>query len=110
MPGYFDWSVWSWWTFLTVIVLMFSLVLFIAGVFTAYFGSGKSRGIGAGLLVLGLVIGIIYAWMAKNDLYFLEKAAIDLDVVIINGLMYILGAIIGALIAIGIFLGAIMKA
>jgi len=100
-------NVWDWWVFISVIVLILALMLLIAGIFTAYFGSGKSRAIGAILLVLGLVIGIVYGWMAYKDI---SPISIDLSTVIWNMLMYIGGAIIGALIGIGIFLGAIMKA
>jgi hypothetical protein len=32
--------------FVTILLLLFALFLFLAGIFTAYFGSGKSRAIG----------------------------------------------------------------
>ena len=38
---------------LTFLLLVFGLFLVLAGVFTAYFGSGRSRSIGVGLLVGG---------------------------------------------------------
>src|SRR5438093_242896 len=47
-------------TFLTILLLTFALFLLITGAFTAYFGSGKSRKIGVGLLIGGLVVGL--AW------------------------------------------------
>ena len=48
------------WTFVTILLLTFSLFLVITGAFTAYFGSGKSRKIGGGLLGGGVVIGVFW--------------------------------------------------
>src|SRR5256885_16864855 len=50
--------------FVTILLLTFALFLVITGAFTAYFGSGKSRKIGVGLLVGGLVVGDFWAWYA----------------------------------------------
>src|SRR2546430_438942 len=41
--------------FVTILLLTFSLFLVITGAFTAYFGSGKSRKIGVGLLLRDLI-------------------------------------------------------
>jgi hypothetical protein len=98
---------WDPMNFLTVLLLVFSLLLFIAGVFTAYFGSGKSRKIGAGLLVIGLIIGIIIAYMFSSFGPLNDTVAI-LEV-IKQTIAVLLAAIIGAAIAIGLFLLAIMK-
>src|SRR5436309_1031002 len=49
-------------TFLTILLLTFALFLLITGAFTAYFGSGKSRKIGVGLLIGGLVVGLAWGW------------------------------------------------
>lgn len=93
--------------FLTVLLLVFSLLLFIAGVFTAYFGSGKSRKIGAGLLVIGLVIGIIITFVFSN--YGPLDDVVRISQVISQSIAVILAAVIGAAIAVGLFLLAIMK-
>src|SRR3989442_1343444 len=50
----------DWMTFVTILLLTFALFLVITGAFTAYFGSGKSRKIGAGLLGGGIVIGLLW--------------------------------------------------
>ncbi len=98
--------------FLTILLLTFSLFLLITGAFTAYFGSGKSRKIGAGLLVGGLVVGIVWAYAAGPANW------IDISVggareplldVIVQSIGVILAAVIGAAAAIGLFLLAIMK-
>ena len=92
--------------FLTVVILVFALFMLLAGVFTAYFGSGKSRMIGVALLVVGLVVGVLWAFMALG-----EDGIIDVDLgkVIWDSFLYIAAGIVGALAAIGVFLVAIMK-
>jgi len=93
------------WDFLTVLILVFALFMLLAGIFTAYFGSGKSRMIGVVLLVIGLVVGILWVVMGYSDI----GIKVDLSGVIWNAFVYIIAAVIGALAAIGVFLLAIMK-
>lgn len=92
--------------FLTILLMTLGLFLVLAGIFTAYFGSGKSRTIGVVLLVVGLLIGII--WVA---LRIVDPSLINVSIgqTIWAAFLYILAALIGALIAIGAFLLAIMK-
>ena len=92
--------------FVTILLLTFAVFLVITGAFTAYFGSGKSRKIGAGLLVGGLVVGIVWG-LGMGPLDFIGK--VGLTGVIIDTLAVLLAAIIGAAAAIGLFLLAIMK-
>jgi len=91
--------------FLTVLILVFALFMLLAGIFTAYFGSGKSRMIGVALLVIGLVVGVLWVVMGG----FADMIKVDLSSVIWNAFVYIIAAVIGALMAIGVFLLAIMK-
>ncbi len=99
--------------FATIFMLTFALFMVIAGVFTTYFGSGKSRKIGAGLMVGGLILGIIWVLMTST-LYF-DETMIDLgenvyiEQVLIQAIVTIVAAALGALAAIGIFLLSIMK-
>jgi hypothetical protein len=90
--------------FVTVLLLTFALFLVITGAFTAYFGSGKSRKIGAGLLVGGLIVGIAWAYFAGP-----MSSDVSLTTVVIQSIGVILAAVIGAAAAIGLFLLAIMK-
>jgi len=96
------------WQFLTILLLVFGLFLILAGIFTAYFGSGKSRTIGIVLLVVGLVVGV-----AAGYLY--HTGALDggasgqLGSLLWESFLVIVAAVIGALVAVGIFLVAIMK-
>jgi hypothetical protein len=90
-------------TFLTILLMTFALFLVITGAFTAYFGSGKSRKIGVGLLVGGLIVGLLWGWYAGTS------TSLGLLTVIAQSIGVILAAIIGAAAAIGLFLLAIMK-
>ncbi len=92
-------------TFLTVVILVFALFMLLAGIFTAYFGSGKSRMIGVVLLVVGLLVGIIWVVLGA----FSDVINVDMSEVVWNAFLYIVAGVIGALIAIGVFLLAIMK-
>lgn len=90
--------------FVTILLLTFALFLVITGAFTAYFGSGKSRKIGAGLLVGGLVVGIAWGYYAGP-----MTVDVTLTTVILQSVGVILAAVVGAALAIGLFLLAIMK-
>ncbi|HEV2520541.1 MAG TPA: hypothetical protein VGX00_08030 [Thermoplasmata archaeon] len=85
-----------------ILLLVFGLFLILAGIFTAYFGSGKSRTIGVVLLVVGVVVGILTAFWYHNS-------TSGLTALIEESLLVIVAAVIGALAAIAIFLVAIMK-
>ena len=92
--------------FLTVLILVFGLFMLLAGVFTAYFGSGKSRMIGVALLVIGLVVGILWVVLGLDSVAIID---VDLSEVIWDAFLFILAGVLGALAAIGVFLVAIMK-
>jgi len=100
--------------FLGMMTLVFAIASIIAGIFTAYFGSGRSRAIGGILVVIGLLVFVIFMWGAGWLNGFLgmpaESSVFYFKNTILQGIIAIIGAIIGALIALGIFLMAIMKA
>lgn len=99
-------------TFLFVLLLSFAVFSLIAGIFTAYFGAGKSRAIGGVLLVLGLIVILIWVYFGVMQDYPDDsllgivhwEAAKTLE-----AFMTVIGAVIGAVIAIVLFLVAIMK-
>jgi len=102
-------------TFLSMMTLVFAVASIIAGLFTAYFGSGKSRIVGGVLIIIGLLVFGLFLWgaglldgiigtMPETDSIFYFKDHV------LNGVIAIVGAVIGAVIALGIFLMAIMKA
>jgi hypothetical protein len=96
------------WQFLTIFLLVFALFMILAGVFTAYFGSGKSRTVGIGLLVAGIVVGLL-AGYAYHAGWFGDAYKGELGGLVWESFLVIVAAVIGALVAVGIFLVAIMK-
>ena len=98
--------------FLSMLTLIFAIASIIAGIFTAYFGSGKSRAVGAGLIIIGLIVGVIFLWGAGFLTSFIGAPPDTMNFCgsVLNSIVAVIGAIIGALIALGIFLLAIMKA
>jgi hypothetical protein len=95
------------WEGITIFLLIFALFLILAGLFTAYFGSGKSRTIGVGLLVIGLVVGVGFGYWYHMTGHSYDH--ISLTTVIWESFLVLLTAALGALTAIAIFLVAIMK-
>lgn len=95
-------------SFLTVVIFVFAIVMMIAGIFSAYFGSGKSRTYGIVMLVTGLVVFVIWAFLVgwSNIELFADVHALD---VMIDSFITFLAILLGALIAIGIFLVAVLK-
>ncbi len=102
--------VWDWMSFLTIILVIFSIVMMVAGGFSAYFGNGKSKAAGAGLLVVGLVIFVawIYLVLFSNIAPFYMGADAFWDM-IYNVLISLVGVLVGALAAVGIFLVIVLK-
>jgi hypothetical protein len=98
------------WNFLTIVLLVFALCTLIAGLFTAYFGAGKSRKIGGGLIVLGLLVGVLWIYLAgMSNTVPGGDANIKVAEVVYLSIYVIIATIIGIAIALGLFLGAIMK-
>ena len=93
---------------LTLIVLAFALVILLAGVFSAFFGSGKSRAYGGVMAIIGLVVGVVWVYLTGfSDISpFYEVYTWD-D--IYNAILNLVGILIGALVAVGIFLVVVLK-
>ncbi len=97
--------------FMSMLTLVFAIASIIAGIFTAYFGSGKSRAVGAILIVIGLIVFVLFLWGAGLVTFLGTPPQImSFKGVIVNSIVAVIGAVLGALIALGIFLLAIMKA
>lgn len=88
--------------FVIIIALVFALFMILAGIFTAYFGSGKSRTIGIVLLAVGVAVGLFAGWEYHTTSPHLLR-------VIEESALVLVAAIVGALVAVGLFLVAIMK-
>ncbi|MGN1044784.1 MAG: hypothetical protein ACI4Q9_02355 [Candidatus Methanomethylophilaceae archaeon] len=94
--------------FLTVVILAFALVMLLAGIFTAYFGTGKSRTIGFVLLLVGLVVGALWIYLAGYsgiDAFYV----CGFTNVVLQAVLDFVAILIGAIVAVAIFLVAVMK-
>lgn len=99
---------WDIMSFLTILIFVFAIVLMIAGIFSAYFGSGKSRTYGIIMLIVGLIVLVVWAYLVgwSDIALFSEVAALD---IMIDALISFLAILLGALVAVGIFLVAVLK-
>ena len=99
------------WQFVTILLLIFGLFLVLAGAFTTYFGSGHARTIGVSLVVGGVVLGILFAFLyaAVGSGVSTGGQLNALGTLLWTGFLVIIAAVIGALAAVGVFLVAIMK-
>jgi len=93
-------------------MLVFAVASIIAGIFTAYFGSGKSRAVGAILIIIGLIVFVLFLYGAGVLTSFMGMPTGIMSFIgtVTSGIVAVIGAVVGALIALGIFLLAIMKA
>jgi len=92
--------------FVSMCMLVFAIGAIIAGIFTAYFGSGKSRAIGAVLLLIGIIVGVLF-WNYTDGIW--TTGGWGWDTVRL-GIVSLIGSLVGGLIALGVFLAGIMKA
>ena len=95
--------------FVTVAILAFAIMMVLAGLFTAYFGSGKSRTAGFIMLVVGIAIGILWVFLCHGFGSDPIITGVDIWEVFCNAIVDILGAFIGAVAAVAIFLVAVLK-
>lgn len=84
----------------------FALVAFLAGIFTAYFGEGRSRTMGVVFIILGILIGGIWGYLCMGEGALIDVALLD---ILKDAAIYLIAAAVGFLGAAGLFLLAIMK-
>jgi hypothetical protein len=95
-------------TFFAILVFAFGLFTLMAGLFTAYFGAGKSRAIGITLTVIGVIGLVLFGALTWPIVSLIAPIFNPSDVIF--GLAGVLGAAVGAVIALIVFLVSIMKA
>lgn len=93
--------------FLMVVLLTLGLGLFLSGLFTAYFGRGKSRMVGVALTVIGILFWAVTYVMNMQDILFGED--FKFMTTLMTAIGYVGAFVIGAIIAVAVFLVAIMK-
>jgi hypothetical protein len=80
----------------------FMLSMFGMGLLIAYYGSSKTRNVGVGFLLLGVVLAY---YLVEMPNHLVDTS----DVVFWNGMLAFIGGITGGVIGIVIFLIAIIK-
>lgn len=106
MSTVYLWNPWNWEVFFLVVLSLMAIALVVLGALTTYFGSGKSRIVGAVLLVVGVVVGILTIFLSL-DIFKLDGGLIE--TVIIPTFYYAIAGIVGVAIGLLVFLAAIMK-
>jgi len=94
--------------FVSLIVIAFAVVMLLAGILAAFFGTGKARGFGGVMAVIGVALIGIWIWLCGYSDIALFRS-IPLWDVFIDGIINLIGILIGALIAVGIFLVVVLK-
>jgi len=96
------------WSFLTIIIFVFSIVMMVAGIFSAYFGVGKNRIYGGVIFAVGLVVGFVWAYLTIwSDIS--PFCDVEVWTTMYNAVIDLIGVLIGALVAVGIFLVVVLK-
>ena len=94
--------------FVSLIVVAFAIVMFIAGLLAAFFGTGKAKACGGLMAVVGVALVGIWIWLCGySDIELFTD--INLWDVFIDGIINLIGILVGALIAVGIFLVVVLK-
>lgn len=95
--------------FQSMLVLSFGLTMLGSGLFTAYFGAGKSRRIGLGLLLVGLLSVFFFAAFSWGFVPALSGVAMWQTKQVYTGIVAVAAASVGVAVASVIFLGSIMR-
>lgn len=90
--------------FLVIILGMIALSLLVFGILTAYFGKGKARAAGGGMIVGAIILGFVTYYLSDFLFHFSL-----INEVVLGALFYLVAAVIGVIIGLLIFLGTIMK-
>jgi hypothetical protein len=94
--------------FVSLIVVAFAIVMLLTGILAAAFGAGKAKGYGGLMTVIGIVLLGVWIWLCGfSDISVFRD--VNLWDVVIDGIINLLGVIVGALIAVGIFLVVVLK-
>lgn len=92
-----------------VLVLTFGLTVLFSGLFSSYFGAGKSRRIGLGLVIVGLLTMFAWTTITFGIEVFTTIEAWNAEQMG-NGVAALLAGMLGSLVGFTLFLIAIMRA
>lgn len=92
-----------------MLVLAFGLTTLFTGFFTSYFGAGKSRKIGLTLVLVGLLT--LFAWVTISfDVNIFGATPAWTADQMLTGIAALSAGVLGTLVALALFLVAIMRA
>lgn len=95
--------------FLSLTLASFAVFTLASGLFTAYFGAGKSRRIGFGLAVFGLLAALVFIAISFELFPQIMESPWALDDLLV-GLAGVAGALVGGLVGLLVFLASIVRA
>lgn len=96
--------------FIGILLFSFGLFTLLAGLFTAYFGAGKSRAIGFVLVILGALAMLFFATLTWPVVDVVPAIFADNEHAIVVSLVGVVASAVGAIVALVVFLISIMKA
>lgn len=94
---------------ITIIVLTFALVLVVLGVITLWLERQRQRVLGIALAAVGLAVGVGYAFLGSRFAHMLFGdliVEVDLPALMATAFVYTIGVLVGAGVAVGLFLWA----
>lgn len=95
--------------FAGVLVLSFGVTILFSGMFTSYFGAGRSRKIGLGLILVGLLT--LFAWVTITfDIQLFGTSSAWTAEQMGMGVAAVGAGVVGTFVALALFLVAIMRA
>lgn len=92
-----------------ILVLSFGLTLLLTGMFTSYFGAGKSRKIGLGLVIVGLLTLFVWTTVTFGITVFTTVDAWNAEQMG-TGVAALVAGGLGTLVGLALFLVAVMRA
>ena len=100
-------EIWSM-DFVSLVVVAFSIVLLLAGIIAASFGAGNAKIYGGIMTVVGIALLGIWIWLCGySDISLFRD--VPLWDVFMDGLINLIGILVGALVAVGVFLVVVLK-
>jgi len=94
--------------FVSLVVIAFAVLMLITGIVAAAFGTGKAKIFGGVMAVVGVAVVGIWVWLCAYS-GISPFSEVPLWDVFIDGIINLIGILIGALIAVGIFLVVVLK-
>lgn len=94
---------------ITIVVLTFALVLVVLGVITLWLERKRQRVLGIALAAVGLTVGVGYAFLGSRFAHMLFGdliVEVDLPALMVTAFVYTIGVLVGAGVAVGLFLWA----